>query len=375
MTTNSSSPINSKGEIDLRDIITSVWSYRKKILIVSIIFSLFGGLIGFLTPPSYTSSTTFLAQTSQSINSSTSLGNLGGLAALAGVNLNTPILGGDIPTTLYFRVIGSEPFKNRILNSKININNSSVIYKDYLTSSSVSRIAFLKKFINKNLNINFLFKNEKSELRNFSKSIEGLNQLSKDEFELQKKLDNIISVSVDKKEGTVSISVVESDPLIAAQLAKITEKNLQDWIIEYKIRNTKAQFDFIDTQFKIKQKQFYNVQNQLASFTDNNQNVYSATYLTRLDRLQAEYDLLNSVYSELAKQREQISIQLNKDTPTFSLIDPVKVPNEKTSPIISMYFFLPFLLGLFLSSFWFVVKEKLINLVSILNLKSINQHN
>jgi uncharacterized protein involved in exopolysaccharide biosynthesis len=145
---------------------------------------------------------------------------------------------------------------------------------------------------------------------------------------------------------------VEGDPLVAAQVAQVTEQILQDWIIDYKIKNAKAQYDFIAKQFEAKQKEFYSIQEQLANYTDRNQNVLAASYLTRLDRLQAEFNLVNTVYSELAKQKEQAAIQLSKDTPTFSVLDPVKVPKVKTGPKKSFYILVAFFTGLICAAGW-----------------------
>jgi hypothetical protein len=180
----------------------------------------------------------------------------------------------------------------------------------------------------------------------------GLVPLEDKEHGLRNSLAGKINLFNDKKEGFVRISVVEGDPIIAAQVAKITEEILQDWIIEYKIKNAKAQYEFIEKQFDAKQKEFYSIQEQLANYTDRNQNVLAASYLTRLDRLQSEFDLIQAVYLELAKQKEQAAIQLSKDTPTFSILDPVKVPKEKTGPKKSTYFIGYFFLGLFGMIIW-----------------------
>jgi uncharacterized protein involved in exopolysaccharide biosynthesis len=59
----------------------------------------------------------------------------------------------------------------------------------------------------------------------------------------------------------------------------------------------------------------------------------------------------------LAKQKEQAAIQLSKDTPTFSVLDPVKVPKEKTGPRKSIYVLGAFFMGMFFSAGWFLVRR------------------
>jgi uncharacterized protein involved in exopolysaccharide biosynthesis len=280
-------------------------------------------------------------------------GSLGGLASLAGINLNVPMSGGDIPPSMYATVLASEPFRTRILDAVIWINGDSLTYREYLKKQPKSVLSTVLEYT-----IGLPGKIAGSEKEETAPPSSGdLQALSDDENELHKALAGKISIANDKKEGIVSLTVVEGDPMIAAQVAKITEEVLQDWIIEHKAKNAKAQFDFIEKQFDAKQKEFFSIQDQLAGYMDRNQNVLSATYLTRLERLQAEFDLINTVYSELAKQKEQAAIQLSKDTPTFSVLDPVKVPKQKTGPQKSLYVLGAFFISSFFTGVWILAKK------------------
>jgi uncharacterized protein involved in exopolysaccharide biosynthesis len=334
----SETPLNqdqNSDEIDLRDIILPIWKARKQILTTAIIFAIIGGIIGFLTPATYTASSTFLPQTSQPGGGLS--GSLGGLASLAGINLTAGVGGGgEIPPSMYATVLGSQPFRKRILDAKIVVNGDSVSYRDYLKNQPKTVLGTISEYTI-GLPGKVIGAMSSKEESSATIATEGLQPLSEEEYNLQNAVAGTVSIANDKKEGIVSLTVVEGDPLVAAQVAQITEQILQDWIIEYKIKNAKSQYDFIEKQFEAKQKEFYSIQEQLANYTDRNQNVLAASYLTRLDRLQAEFELVNTVYSELAKQKEQAAIQLSKDTPTFSVLDPVKVPNEKAGPKRAFY--------------------------------------
>jgi uncharacterized protein involved in exopolysaccharide biosynthesis len=348
----SETPLNqdqNSDEIDLKDLIIPIWKARKQILTTAIIFAIFGGIIGFLTPATYTASSTFLPQTAQSGGGLS--GSLGGLASLAGINLNAPLAGNEIPPSMYATVLGSQPFKQRILDAKIEVNGDSISYRDYLTNQPKPILGLVGEYTI-GLPGKLMDAIKSSELNENELGGNGLIPLTDEEFELQKSLSSKVSIANDKKEGVVSLTVIESDPLVAAQVAQVTESVLQDWIIEHKIKNAKAQYDFIEKQFETKQKDFFSIQEQLANYTDRNQNVLAASYLTRLDRLQAEFDLVNTVYSELAKQKEQAAIQLSKDTPTFSVLDPVKVPKEKSGPKKSVYILGAFVVGFISAAGW-----------------------
>jgi capsular polysaccharide biosynthesis protein len=359
MTDNTPSPSNSEDEIDLRDIIITLWKARKQILTTAIIFAIIGGIIGFLTPATYTASSTFLPQTAQTGGGLP--GNLGGLASLAGVNLNAPMAGGDIPPSMYSIVLTSEPFRKRILDSKIYVNGDSLTYRSYLENQPSSALGTIQDYTiglpGKVIGL-LSTKEEKKETTN---EFQGLKPLSNLEYGLQNSIANKISIE-NEAEGIITISVVENNPIIAAQLTQVTEIVLKEWIREHKIKNAKAQYDFVVKQFEAKQKEFFTIQEQLAGYIDRNQNVLSASYLTRLQRLQAEFDLLNSVYSELAKQKEQAAIQLSKDTPTFSVLDPVKVPMEKNGPNKILYVLGAFFVGFIFSIGWFLFKKPVVKL-------------
>lgn len=354
MKDNTPSPSNSEDEIDLKELIIPIWKSRRQILTIATLCGILGGIIGFLTPPTYTAGSTFLPQTSQSVGGLS--GSLGGLASLAGINLNAPMAGGDIPPSMYATVLASEPFRKRILDAKIWVNGDSMTYRNYLENQPTSALGTIQEYTI-GLPGKLIGALSSSEEAKGGSNDLGLQPLSNQEFKLHNALAGKITIANNKKEGVVTLSIVERDPLIAAQVAKVTEEVLQDWIIEHKVKNAKAQYDFIEKQFETKQKEFFSIQEELASYMDRNQNVLSATYLTRLERLQAEFDLVNTVYSELGKQKEQAAIQLSKDTPTFSILDPVKVPKEKTAPRKSIYVFGAFVFGFIFSAGWFLVRE------------------
>lgn len=365
----SGNPLNqdqNSEEIDLRDLILPLWSARKQIILTAIVFAVLGGIIGFLTPPTYTASSTFLPQTTQSGGAGASLG---GLAALAGINLNAPMAGGDIPSSMYATVVASDPFRSRILDAKIWANGDSVTYRSYLENQPKSGISILQEYT---LGLPFKIvellskeiENEQPKIKSKEFQIHSYK-----EYGLLNNLSGKINITIDKKDGVVSISTSEADPYVAAQLTNVTEKVLQDWISNHRMKNSKAQYDFIEKQFKAKQKEFFAIQGELAEYMDRNQNVLSASYLIRLNRLQAEFDLVNSVYSELAKQKEQAAIQLSKDTPTFSVLNPVKIPMQKTGPNTKLYVVGAFFAGIIISGVWYVVQKPAKNFF-----KSIQSH-
>ena len=66
-------------------------------------------------------------------------------------------------------------------------------------------------------------------------------------------------------------------------------------------------------------------------------------------RLESEYNNANVVYQEVAKQVETSKLQVSKDTPIFSILKPVVVPNVSNTNrllIISIWSFLGLIFSL-----------------------------
>ena len=115
---------------------------------------------------------------------------------------------------------------------------------------------------------------------------------------------------------------------------------LQQYIIEFKIKKTKANLDFIQQRFDEKEKKFQAAQERLAQFRDRNKNVSLAIANTEQERLSSQFSMVSGVYNELAKQLEQARIQVKQDTPVFTIIEPVSVPTERSKPNRPMILFI-----------------------------------
>ena len=69
---------------------------------------------------------------------------------------------------------------------------------------------------------------------------------------------------------------------------------------------------------------------------------------SRYQELSDAYNLASQVYQSLAEQKEQAEIAVKKDTPAFSIIEPVKVPIEKSAPKRSIIMVISVFLGGFI---------------------------
>ena len=174
------------------------------------------------------------------------------------------------------------------------------------------------------------------------------------------KLKENLVFSIDETDGLISISARMPEPIPSAQLAARAQKLLQDEIIAYRVAKAQDQLDFISKQYDSEKERFETAQSSLAYYQDRNLFNNTQVAQTRLQRLQNEYDLAYSVFSELQRQKVAQEIQIKKDTPIFTTINPATVPNEATSPNRIKILIVSIVFGLFVAVSIILIKTFLI---------------
>ena len=357
MQENKNSHTAEEDSIDIIALLKELWTARKTILKITVVFAFLGLFVAIFSKNQYTASTTFvpLAQ------GSSAGGKLGGLASLAGIDIG----GADseeISPELYPQIINSIPFQLELLNTPLTIEGQEqqITYKDYYENVySPGLLANIKKYT---LGLpGVLIKLVKSDVEEPERNDDPLeNQIitiSEDDNELIKQFENQVSLNVNDKEGFVSISVTMPGAKASAELALKAQQLLQDYALKFKTQKSIAQLNYIKDRYREKQSEFNKVKIDLARFQDQNNGINTALGRTRLLQLQSDYDLAFSVFSELAKQLETQQLQVKKDTPLFTVLQPVTIPNEKSAPKRAIILVVSLFLG-FVLSLGYVLGEK-----------------
>lgn len=340
-------------EIDLIALMAQVWKGRGLILKVCSAFLIVGAAYSFLaSSTSYEASSVFIIQTANPPSPS-----LGGLAALAGLNAGSSAGGSGISPALYPQVIYSKPFKRDMLDVVLRYQGDTITYRDYLLQKPTPTLSKIKKYTIglPNLFIQWITPNKKKPALDNGQN--GL-KISSQEYSLMNSIEGTVSIE-NSSGGSLTLLVKDAVPEVAAQLALWVEKDLQRKIINYKVRNTREILELTTRLFLEKQEELYLLQDSLAKFTEQNFNINSAYVQNQKLRLETRYNMVNKVYSELATQKEQAALQLKKDTPIFSIIDPVTIPNEKNSASNGLIVIISVMLGFLLSIAILLIEEPL----------------
>ena len=346
-------------EIDLIELLKKIYLEKKLILKISVLAALFGVVYALFQPNKFTSSTTFIPQLSSGVKTGGS--SLSGLASLAGINIGSMESSSEFPPTLYPQVVNGVPFKVELLSSEITFNNELVAVKDYFleNKSSYNILGTIKKYtIGLPSLILSSFKDQK-EYTNESK-IYSINEEDKNLFQI---LENNLSLSINEKEGFITISYTDSNKNIAAQITQVSQNLLQEKIIEFKNKSSKEMLDFALKQYFDKKESYEKLQDERAVFVDKNINISSSLFQNKLSRLESEVNISESIVQQLASQVEQAKLQVNKDTPVFTTIKPVTIPFDRSAPKRSLIVIMSAFLGLVLSTGYVLVKEPVSDII------------
>jgi hypothetical protein len=297
----------SEDEIDLIELLKKVYLEKKFILKTSILAALFGVVYALFQPNEFTSTTTFIPQLSSGVKTGGS--SLGGLASLAGINLGGMESSSEFPPSLYPQVVNGIPFKIDLLSSTINLNDEEIFVKDYFSNqgSSLNILGTIKKYT---IGLPSLV------LGSFNSQDDALSKseiysVSQEDNELFDIISNALSLSINDKEGFITISFTDNDKNIAAQITQIAQTLLQKKIIEFKNQSSSEMLDFAMKQYAEKKNSYEKLQDERADFVDKNINISSSLFQNKLSRIESEVNISASIVQQLASQVEQAKLQVN----------------------------------------------------------------
>lgn len=316
-------------EIDLLELALKVWAERKWILKCCGYAVIVGLVIAFSIPKEYTATATIAPE----LSDGKSGGGLSSLAAMAGINMNASSSADAIYPDLYPDIVSSTPFITELfdvhvesLNAKIDTTLYGYI-DDYQRSpwwSAVTSAPF--KVLGWIISI---FK-DKEEPRDNAK-LDPFH-LTNEEADVVRALSQRISVFVDKKTGLTTLSVTMQDARIAACLTDTVMSQLQNYVTEYRTNKARKYFQFQQSLFERKKKEYEKAQEEYAKFADANKNIILLSYRVEQERLENDMRLAYNVYTSVAQQLQVAEAKVQEITPVYTIVEPATIPIRAAKP-------------------------------------------
>ena len=333
--------------IDILDIVRKMWNGRKTIIICTCIFIVLGLVAALTMKRTYSVSTLMVPQMNAKGSSS--------LSSLAGFDIGTGESSGDLSPLTYPEILTSVPFRLKLLYTPLHYEKVDTAVSMFTYAKEYSKPSVMSKVKKYTIGLPFTIlgalRGEKEDVVLPAGGDDASPKplvLTEDEVKYLELIARSVSLSVDKKEGLVTLSVTGSEPLQTAELAIRAQNLLQEEVTRFRTEKAIQELEYIQARYDETMREAEMYQTQLAAIRDRSQDMVGSRGSIQRERVQQKYTVANSIYSEMAKQLEQAKMQVKKDTPVLTVIQPVTVPSKPSNSrakTLVMWVFLGVVLG------------------------------
>jgi uncharacterized protein involved in exopolysaccharide biosynthesis len=344
-------------EIDLMDVVRSVWAGRKSIVYVAIGFALLGFIYAMGVPNTYTTTVKLISESQQTGN----VGRFGGLAAQFGFGGAGAQQGGDLlPPQMYPEILSSTDFLFDLTQKKVAVSTlaDSITVHEFFTEHQRAN-PVLGYTLGLPFKVIGWFAGEKSATVQESSVEDGFIRIAPRQMASIRALQASILLERGRESAVLSLQVQTQSPEVTVQLSNHVIRSLSDYLVLYRTEKARTRLRFIEERHAEASAQFKAQQELLAQFRDQNQGSLTASAQTREQSLQSEYNVKFNVYNNLTEQLEEARIKLEEDTPVMTLLQRSVYPNSKSGPNRVLILLLASFLGAFFGVILVIVRPNL----------------
>lgn len=153
--------------------------------------------------------------------------------------------------------------------------------------------------------------------------------------------------------GIITVRAGTEDPYLSAALVERSIHHLQAAINRIKTEKARQDLEFLERKFAQVEAELRQAENELARFLDANRNPQTAQLRAEMERLQRQVSFKEQLYREIQLQKTQAEIQLQKEAPVLSVVQPPVPPDEPSGMsrklIVLLFLFLGVFVGLALA--------------------------
>ena len=295
------------------------------------------------SPEEFEGKATVIIEQASTSSSMTGLNTLLGLSQNIPVSSSSGIMGPD----MYQDIIQSQAFLSDVVSTKIpiSINKDSLTLEEYYVN--LEEYNFLQKLKNPNL----FFKNKKEKKKEIDKVVIDKNALIQNQISpdliFNSKTPPIVElngtkamaigilknkISIGFKDKYCTVIVKMPDPVLSSVVCNLVLEKLIDYISYYKTSKLRNNVTYLEERFLDAQQKYNLSLQKSASFKDNNFGMIFQSLQTKEQFLNNDVSITFNIYNQFAVQLEQAKIELKKETPLFSILEPITINWTRTAP-------------------------------------------
>lgn len=318
---------NSTEYIDLIELWNKIWKQKKLFFIVWGITFVVACAIILPVPRLYQST----IQLAPEASNATNLGSLGSLASSFGINLNTSSSQDALFPDLYPDILSTNEFVVALFDVPVRSMDGEIetTYGDYmLRRQKVTYFKWPKILLGR---LKFLIAPPPARPSSGDGKINP-QYLSREMDVLVQKINEQISCSVDKKTGVISITVLDQDPLIAAEMADTICVRLQQVITDYRTQKARIDEQYYRHLMEEAVEYYHAAQNDYVQFCEANWKINMPSISAQKDNLSNICNLRLSALNAIINQHQMACAKIQENTPAFTTLSRPCVPIKACKP-------------------------------------------
>ena len=222
-------------KVDWRKVFKAIWDRKKLYITITPVVIFLACLYIICIPRTYTTSTEIIPESQGDLNNNSSA--LGSLASSFGFDMSNLESSDAITPMLYPDLLNDNGFIVNLFNIKVNTQDGKIQTSYFTYMDKYQKTAWWNKVIS-GIKCKFVKKAPSIE-----KTFNPYN-LTKKTDDIVKKIRVSLSIKVDKKTGSITISVTDQDPLVCKIIADSTRTRLEDFITNYRTKKAKNDYAY-----------------------------------------------------------------------------------------------------------------------------------
>lgn len=309
--------------IDLTPYIQLALKSWKKIALWAFCGALFGIMIGFSTPKTFTSRTVVAPELA---TRSTLSGGLSTLSSLAGINMNSLALTDAMHPDLYPEVIHSPNMCIALFDLPVTVETKdSLVHTDlydYIVNYNKAPwwgavFGLPRRAIE---GVKGLFaKEDESDNAEGHASIDTL-KLTREQEMVINVLRKSISAAVEKRTYVLNVKVTMQDRVIAAQVANEVIAKLQEFVTEYRTEKSQKDLRYYKKLYEQRHADYLAAQRAYAYYSDSHQGTSSRSSRIYEQQLQNEAQLQFQMFNQTAQNLIAAEAKVQQRAPVLVVI-------------------------------------------------------
>ena len=338
---------NNPEVIDLRQVAKKIWANKRlfyKTLPITFVLSC---IYIISVPRTYTSEITLAPE----MENSGMGGSLGALASSFGLDMGNLQTSDAITPLLYPDLMEDNGFVTKMFHIKVKDSEGEINtdYYNYLKKHQKKAwwkypITWIKKLLPK-----------KESVKGSDKGFDPY-YLSNVDNDIAEAIRNNIEISINKKNGIITISTKAQDRLICKTLADSVRQQLQEFITDYRTNKARIDYEYYQKLAADAKADYEKVRRKYGASSDANTDVtMKSVELMRTD-LENDMQLKYNAYMTLNTQMLTAKAKVQERTPAFTIMKGASVPIKASSPK-RMLFVLGMLFLAFFGTIIYILKD------------------